>query len=233
MSSPDHAKNLTALLKKLRSRYDVPEAVARPPLEEFVYSFLLWEASHSKADAAIKRITSTVVDFNELRVCRPPELMAFFGKSYPRAEERSLRLRAALQDLYLREYEVSLDAAVAMNKRDARKYIETLNGLPPFVVSRVMLLVFGAHAMPVDDRTMHKLIAAEVVEHGSDLVKAAGILERHVKAEEAVEVHELLQAWSEDSSADPAPKDKGEKAPKTPASKSRGTAKAPARSSKG
>lgn len=233
MSSPDHAKNLNALLKKLRSRYDLPERVTRPPLEEFVYSFLLWESSHAKAEGAIKRITSTVVDFNELRVCRPPELMSYFGKSYPRAEERALRLRASLQDLYLREYEVSLDAAVAMNKRDAKKYIETLNGLPPFVSSRVMLLVFGAHAFPVDDRTLHKLIAAEVVDHGSDLVKAAGIVERHVKAEEAIEVHGLVQAWSEDSSADPTAKDKSDKSAKSPASKSRGTAKAPARSTKG
>lgn len=233
MSSPDHSKHLNSLLKKLRSRYDVPERVTRAPLEEFVYSFLLWESSHAKADSAIKRITSTVVDFNELRVCRPPELMHFFGKSYPRAEERSLRLRAALQDLYLREYEVSLDAAVAMNKRDAKKYIESLNGLPPFVSSRVMLLVFGAHAIPVDDRTLAKLIAAEVADHGSDLVKAAGILERHIKSEEAVEVHELLQAWSEDSSADPTAKDKGDKSSKHATSKPRGSAKSPARSSKG
>jgi hypothetical protein len=225
VSSLDHSKNLSTLLKKLRSRYDVPEVVARPPLEEFVYSFLLWEASHAKAEAALKRITSSVVDFNELRVCRPPELISFFGKSYPRAEERSLRMRAALQDLYLREYEVSLNTAVAMNKRDAKKYIETLNGLPSFVSSRVLLLSFGAHALPVDDRTLHKLIAAEVVEHGSDVMKAAGVLERHVKAEEGAEVHGLLQQWSEDSSADPAPKDKGGKAagskPRAPAKTSR------------
>jgi len=233
VSSPDHSKHLNALLKKLRSRYEVPQRVKRAPLEEFVYSFLLWESSHAKAEAAIKRITATVVDFNELRVCRPPELMGFFGKSYPRAEERSLRLRAALQDLYLREYEVSLNAATSMNKRDAKKYIETLNGLPPFVASRVMLMVFDAHAIPVDDRTLAKLIAAEVADHGSDLAKAAGIIERHVKSEEAVEVHELLQAWSEDSSADPTSKDKGEKSAKQGGSKTRSSAKSPARSSKG
>lgn len=203
MSSVDHGKNLASLMKKLRSRYQAPERVERQPMEEFLYAYLLWESSATKADAAIKRMMHHVVDFNELRVCRPPELVTLLGKTYPRSEERALRLRASLQDLYMREYEVSLSAALAMNKRDAKKYIETLEGIPPFVAARVLLMAFGAHAVPVDDRTLQKLIAAEVTEPGSDVVKAMGILERHIKAEESHEAHALLQAWSEDSTSDP------------------------------
>lgn len=222
MSSPtiDHAKATAALLKKLRSNYTPPETARREPLEEFLFSFLLWEATASKAEAATKRILASIVDFNELRVCRPPELLALLGKNYPRSEERALRLRASLQDMYLREYEVSLAPALAMHKRDARKYIESISGLPQFVAARLLLTAFEAHAIPVDDRTLHKLIAAEVLEPGSDIAKAAGVLERHIKAEDALSAHALLQAWSEDSSADPTARGRADKAPRRAAAKS-------------
>jgi endonuclease III len=223
VSSVDHGKNLASLMKKLRSRYEAPEPVERQPMEHFLYAYLLWEASVSKAEAAIKRVMHHVVDFNELRVCRPPELVSLLGKTYPRAEERALRIRATLQDLYVREYEVSLAAALAMNKRDAKKYIETLEGLPPFVSARVLLTVFGAHAIPVDDRTLQKLIAAEVAEPGSDVTKAMGILERHIKAEEAAEAHALLQAWSEDSASDPTARSSKDRGSKKSAGEPRGT----------
>ncbi len=222
-STIDHAKATASLLKRLRSGYTPTPPVKREPLEEFLFAFLLWESTTSKAEAATKRILASIVDFNELRVCRPPELAALLGKTYPRAEERALRLRASLQDMYLREYEVSLAPALAMHKREARKYIESINGMPQFVGARLLLTVFDAHAVPIDDRTLHKLIAAEVLEPGSDVAKAAGVLERHIKAEDALESHGLLQAWSEDSSADPTAKSRTEKPARRGAATARGS----------
>lgn len=203
MSSTDHAKALNSLLRSIRGKFDPVEPGDRTPLEEFVYGFLLWDATSAKADAAYKRVVNAMVDFNELRVSRPPELVGLMGKGYPRVEERAQRLRAALNELFVREYAVSLDACAAMSKRDARKYLETLDGCPPFVAARVLLLRMDGHAIPVDDKLNARLIEAEVADAESDPGKTAGIVERHVKAEDAPAVHLLLQAWSEDPSSEP------------------------------
>jgi hypothetical protein len=198
MTTHDHAKALNSLLRSLRNKYD-PIAVAdRTPLEEFVYSFLLWEATTAKADAAYKRMVNAMVDFNEMRVSRVPELVALMGKTYPRAEERAQRMRAALNEVYVREFAVTLDPCAGLSKREARKYLESLDGCPSFVAARVLLLRMDGHALPVDDKLNARLIEAEVSEEDADPARTAGVIERHVKAEDALGVHLLLQAWNED-----------------------------------
>ncbi len=193
-----HARNLAGLMKALAATYEPPAPPERGPVDELVFSMLLWEANSIKAEAAFRRFLSSAVDFNELRVCKPLELEALMGKTYPRVEERAIRIKASLTDLYLREHAVSLDAAAAMSKRDSRKYLETLDGVPHFVASRVVLLRMGGHAMPVDSRLLELLKSAEVAEHSDDEEKAAGILERHIKAGEGAAAHLLLQAWTDD-----------------------------------
>lgn len=217
MSTHDHAKALQSLLKSIKSKYQTPEIPERDALDEMIYSFLLWEATSAKADAAFKRILSSVVDHNELRVCKPQEMVAMIGKTYPRAEERAQRLKASLHELFLREFAVSLEKCAALPKRDARRYLDTLEGMLPYVSARVVLVRLGGHAVPVDDKLLSRLIDEEVMESGTDAVKAEGILDRHVKADDALRTHLLLQAWCDDPSSEPKKASKPKKAESKPA----------------
>ena len=230
-ASIDHARALNSLVRAIKGKYapddDLPD---RTPLEELIYSYVLWEAPASKADAAYRRLTHHIVDLNELRVCRPPEIISVLGKSYPLVEERAMRIKASLQEIYLREFAVTLDKCAALNKRDARKYLDTLDGMPPFVAARVVLLRLGGHAIPVDDKLLSRLVARGVVEPDYDCAKAEGVLERHVKADDAILIHRTLQAWSDDPDTEPKkPKPaRRDEAPEPAASKKTSAAK-PAR----
>jgi len=220
VTTHDHAKPLNSLIRKIKSAYELPELPERSPLEELVYSFLLWEATAARADAAYKRLMHHVVDLNELRVCRPAELVTILGKTYPNADERAQRLKASLHEIYLREFAVSLDKCASMNKRDSRKYLETLEGMTPFVAARVVLLRLGGHAIPVDDKLLVRLVDVDVLEPGLDPAKAEGILERHIKSDEALKTHQMLQAWSDDPESEPKKKPKrDEEKPAAPAKK--------------
>lgn len=217
----DHAKALSALMRSLKAKY-APEGELpqRSALEEMIYSFLLWEAPIAKADAAYRRMMNHVVDVNELRVCRPPEIIAVIGKTYPLAEERALRLKASLHEVYLREFAVSLDKCASLSKRDARKYLDTLEGMPPFVAARIVLLRLGGHAIPVDNNLLIRLIAKGVVEPEYDCARAEGVLERHVKADDAINAHLTLLNWADDPATEPKkvkPARKSEEAPEPPA----------------
>jgi len=195
---------INALIERLGKKYSVaPPEETREPLEEFVLSFLMWESSTNRAEYALKRLLDSVVDINELRVTRPADIATLLGKTYPLAEERAERMTRALDDLFRQEHAVSLERIVAMNKRDGRKYLEGLEGMTPYISARAALFALGAHAIPIDDRTLGKLIEAGVIEEDFTPEKASGKLERHIKASDGLQAHLLLQAWSEDGASAP------------------------------
>jgi hypothetical protein len=126
-------KALTSLLKRLGDQVKLPQPPVPDPaliepteplLGEFLRSMLVWEARCADAAAALKRVAASVVDFNELRVCLPDEIVAMLGPAYPRVQERALRLRAALSELYVREHAVTLQPLAGLSKRDAKAYLD-------------------------------------------------------------------------------------------------------------
>jgi len=213
MSSQDPAKLLQALLKKLSNRYGEQQAEpltagvdegVDPMLHLFVYSFLLWDASTGQARAALKRIRETFVDYNELRIAFADEIAAAFGERYPRGYERALRLRSSLHDIFRREHSLSLQSLTELSKREARTYLDSIDGTPAYVSARVLSLGLGGHAIPVDQR-IADLLAAEAVlgDDVTDADSAASWLERQIRAGDATSVALILQAWSDDQGAAP------------------------------
>ncbi len=102
----DAGRNFSALMKKIGK--PAPPPKQEDPIDVLVMSFLMWDSTAAKAKAAYERIQQRIVDFNDLRVSMPQEIAGFIGSRYPRAEERSQRLRAVLRNIYNREHAVSL-----------------------------------------------------------------------------------------------------------------------------
>ncbi len=208
MSGADSSKKLASLLKRLRGRFgqepekEAPAALAwhEALVDELVYTMLLWEATSGQARNAFKRLKESYIDYNELRVSLPGETAAVLGERYPRGEERSGRLRAALFDLYKREFAVTLAPLASGAKRDVRAYLESLDGLPAFAVDRLMLMSFGGHAVPTDERLRDMLADEGVIDEGTPCEEAASWLSRQIKAEDALPTYRLLRAWLDEDS---------------------------------
>ncbi len=207
MTTVYRPKGLAALIKHLRGAYpQVPQAqpepspidAGEPLLGQFVRAFLIWESTCAKATLALKRIEQSVVDFNELRVCMPGELVRVLGERYPRADERARRMRSALNAIYSREHKVTLQRLTDMPKRESRDYLESLDGTPRFVAARVSLLGLAGHMAPVDGRMVRLLAERGILEVDATPEAAAAVLERKVRAPEMPEFYALLQAWSDD-----------------------------------
>lgn len=198
MTASDRADALTALRSALRKKYRPEPVPERSAIEELVHAMLLWESTTPRADRAFKRLLDSFVDLNEMRVSRPDEIAEILGKTYPLADERSRRLLASLEAVYVKEHAVSLESVVAVGKRDARKYLDAIEPLHPFASARVAVLRFDGHAVPLDRPMVEALVAAGVLEEGADVPRAIGQAERMVKAAESLEVTQLLQAWADD-----------------------------------
>ncbi len=189
----DAGRNFSALIKKIGK--PAPPPKQEDPIDVLVMSFLMWDSTAAKAKTAYERIQQRIVDFNDLRVSMPQEIIGFIGSRYPRVEERSERLRAVLRNIYNREHAVSLRRLDSMGKREIKKYLHSLDGVVPFAADRVMLLCFGTHCIPVDDNLHSALLNAGACENTLDLSELSSWLSRQVKASEAAATYFSLQAW--------------------------------------
>lgn len=176
-----------------------PADAAQPGAERgmldtlLVHSFLLFDSTHEEADRTHKKLLASFVDLNEMRVARLDDLVAAIGPRYPKADERAAALKQTLNDLFEREHTVTFDSVAEKNKRDAKQFLSTLAGCPPFVSSRVLLLGFGGHATPLDTMLLERLAEARVFTESVDLDRAISLLERHVKASDALATHYAIE----------------------------------------
>jgi hypothetical protein len=127
----------------------------------------------------------------------PRETIELIGVSYPRADDRSRRLRAILRAIYLREHDVKLSSLFEAGKTEAKEYIQTLEGMSHFVAGRVLSLCFGVSAFPIDDRTFNALMNEGLLHDEADIEEAASWLGRQVKAKDVGKVHGSIHAWVE------------------------------------
>ena len=191
------ARNLTSVLRKLgKPRKPLPLEDG-DPITVLVMSFLMWDSTTARANAAYKRLMDRVVDCNDLRVSMPHELVEWIGPRYPQALDRCQRLRAALRHTYKREHAVNLDRLKDMGRREVKSYLRSLDGIAPYVADRVTLLCFDAHCVPVDARLHRSLVKAGVGDETVEITDMASWLARQIKAADAVVTHRALQTWSD------------------------------------
>ena len=168
-----------------------PEPFVCPIVARLVESFLIWEASVTRARRSLEIIANEIVDLNELRVCLPTEMIGIVGVRYPRSRERCERIRIGLNTIFDRENCLELCNLAELSKRDSRAYFDSLPGMVPYVSARIVLLEFGGHAFPVDSRVQSHLrsIGCESTSEGA----LAGKIERIFRAGELAPLHSALE----------------------------------------
>lgn len=203
-SPSDHSAQ-SDLVQKLRAKFGASAPTPPTPtlsddgvLDEFVRSMLLWESTSALAEGAWQRLVAGVVDANELRVCSPREVVAILGADYPLAFDRAERLHAALADAFKGQHKLTQAGLAEHGKREARAFLEAIDGTPPFVAARVVLLHLSGHAAPVDSRVLRRLIESGTAPRGRSCTEAASHVERHVRAGELMEFYLLVQAWADE-----------------------------------
>lgn len=211
MSSADPIKKLHALVKRLRAKHAEPEFSRTPEWEgveptlcEMVYSILLNDSTVEAATGAFGRVSLEFVDANELRIALPDEIATLLDEPTAAAQERAARLKACLHDIYQREHAMTLAMLVDAGKRECRLYLESLNGVTPFVVSRLKLVSLGGTPIPVDERLLARLHSEGSLEAKATCEDACDWLPKQFEPPQSASIHGLFQAWMEDWTAAPA-----------------------------
>ena len=186
---------LIGALEKAAGEVELMEGME--PLSQLVYSFCRYGVTEPEADAAYDGLLDGMVDLNELRVSDTAEIAAVLGKGYGDASDRAARLKDALNGVYASEHGMTLERLTKIGKREAKAYLEGLDGVLPYVSASVMVLSLGAHAVAVDDRLLGRLIEDGVLDEGTDVPGAQSVLERNIKADDSLRAHTLLTQFAE------------------------------------
>ncbi len=202
ISATEAGKALKRLLGKAKNAEN-PFPGVTDATQVLIQSFLVWEWNGSRASSTWARMVEDVTDLNELRVTVVDDYLEYFGGGCPRAEERADRLRATLRGVFHREHSTDLSGPAGGPKKEFREYLDSLEGMTPFVAARTALIAAGSHTVPVDERTLRLLVKSGVVDADASIDSASQTMSRLVTAAQGLDTHLALQMLSEKERATP------------------------------
>ncbi|MHC4441431.1 MAG: hypothetical protein ACYTF1_06695 [Planctomycetota bacterium] len=192
----EYAKRVRRLYYQLIRKFGRPaEGEPTDPIEQLVLSILSLCTSTSKAKVVYRKLLREMVDLNELRVTPTTELVHIFGSGFPLARQKAQCVIDSLNAIRRRQDALDLSFLKQRGRREARDYLESLEGVDRSVAARVLLYSLGGHAIPVDNLTLYILRKEEIVDTNADAAEVQGFLERHISAKNAKAFTELLDRY--------------------------------------
>lgn len=192
MSTPNRAALIAKLQKVLRKHYKPVEAPAeRPVLEQLIYGCCLENAPFDVAETAVKALSTTFFDWNEVRVSTIKELSEVVSM-LPDPMHAAVRLRGVLQGIFETTYSFDVDSMRKLNLGQALKKIEKLPGMSHFVLAFATQSALGGHSIPIDRGTLDALWIVGVISDAEKAKHIAPGLERAVPKNKGVEFFTLL-----------------------------------------
>lgn len=192
--SREYAQRLQRLYRGLKREHAKIEPVTYDdPVDALIYGVISEKMSASAAEAAMRAIRRTFVNWNDLRVSRPEEIVEMLGHDTPASRDMALLLTAALRAVFDLHHTVSLQALKKLGKRPARQAIERLGDLSRFSVNYCMLTSLQAHAVPLTEPMLGYLRQHKIVDAQADEEDIEGFLTRQVSAKNAYEFYALLR----------------------------------------
>ncbi len=188
-------KKLFSILKKGDEKPKKP--VYHDAVEAIVFAVLCEKSTESCAKAALKRIQSHFVDFNDLRVARAEEIAEVIGQDIEEGEKCAVRLTTLLNAIFQKYDCLSPEDLAGTGKRGTKEILEKLNGMTNFINSYFMLIVFNAHAIPLTEKMIQYLKAYNVVDPQFENEQIAAFVERQISAANTYTFYTLVRRDSE------------------------------------
>ncbi len=193
------AQRLGKVLRSLRSkagRVAVPPT--GDPIRQLILGIFSRDVPEVRAKEALNRLLEVVVDYNDLRVMAPAEMAEVVSK-LPDARRKCEDLSRALNWIFLREHDVTLDHLLEASKKDVLAYLDQVEGLDAYTKARIRLLGLGRHAFPLDSAMWEYACQTGIVAPQAPHEEAQAFLERQIPEKDALSVFAMMRkvAWAE------------------------------------
>jgi endonuclease III len=167
--SREYAQRLQRLYRGLKREHAKIESVIHDdPVDALIYGVISERMRASAAEAAMRAMHRTFINWNDLRVSRPEEIVEVLGNDTAVGRDTASVLTAALRAVFDAHHTVSLQALKKLGKRPARQAIERL-GISRFTANYCMLTSLQAHAVPLTEPMLGYLKQHKLVDSQADV----------------------------------------------------------------
>ncbi len=202
-----YAKRVNKLFTRLKSLHGAPEVPElTPPIDQLILSLLSTAASRSKARHAAQALQESMVDINDLRVSTAAEVANIISPFIPNCTETADAIHRALNVIFRKQNAVTLDHLPQMGRREAKHYLEQVDGISPFAAASVILWSLGGHAIPVDRRLYDALRKEDLIDPSATIEEVQAFLERNISAADAQAFCLLMPRFIADKSSGASPR---------------------------
>lgn len=169
-------------------------------LESVVYGALLEHLSESEVASAMRKFDNHFVDFNDLRVSRPEEIIEMIGKDTDQSRKAASALIQVLRSIFRRYNSLDLAFLKKAGKRQARVNLEKIEPMTAFCVDYCMLTALSGHSIPLTEKMIKYLRENKLVYKTADYADIEGFLTRQIPAAKGYDFYALLRKDSERAS---------------------------------
>jgi endonuclease III len=196
--SKTYSKKVQQLHRSLKRKYPKAQSpVYDEPVRALVNGIVNENMSERAAQSALKRFDDYFVDLNDLRVSRIEEIVELLGEDTAATRGIAVRLTETLRAVFDKYNVVSLASLRKMGKRPAKRALEKMAGMTPFVVHYCMLTSLQGHAIPLTAKMVEYLRGNEFVHPEADEQEIEGFLARQISSSNGYEFYALLRLESE------------------------------------
>jgi endonuclease III len=199
-NSQEYARKVRKLHRSLKRKYPKVQAVSYDePVDAVVYAVISESMSETATRSAMKKFADYFIDWNDLRVARPEEILEVLGEDTDVTRDTASTLYRILMAVFNEYNAVSLAALKKLGKRPAKQMLEKLEGMSHFALNYCMLTSLHGHAIPLTQRMIEYLRRNELVGPEADEQQIEGFLTRQIPAKNGYEFYALLRRESESS----------------------------------
>lgn len=181
---------LADLSRRLAKRYGSPNRCAHEedPVRNLILTILSQNTTDTNRDRAFASLTGRFPDLALLAAAKPAEVeKAIRVGGLAKAKAKAILEALARLKRECGEYSLAFLRDVPLP--EARAYLTSLPGVGVKTANVLLLFSFGRMAFPVDTHILRVAKRLELVPDGSDLSRAALLLEPHVPEGEHVPLH--------------------------------------------
>lgn len=201
--APGASRKLKGLLDKLEKQYDTLKMLPDvPALEQAIYLILREKNDYRKAARALKILTEEYVEWNELRVATPKEIVAVLAEcGLADLDDKISRILALLSRLFYDFHKKDLQFVRIFEAPQRQKIMLSLDPLPAHI-TYVLLQHFedtslepgGLVVSPTALNTVTKL---GLVRKTNSMNVAKKLLERLVGEDDVYRFHYLIHRYQD------------------------------------
>ena len=193
---------IKSLLSALRKQF---KAAAPPqgmePLDVLTLAILRRNCTLGEATEGLRRLHEEFVDFNEMRVAPPKDIVDLLQRNMADVRMKAEQLTQTLNRVYDHGNELDLKHLAEMGKRELKEHLRGSLLLDEFGEAYLMSHLFDAPVVPMDDRLAGKLKEEGYFAPDASATRMREVLEEAIPGRSRPEAFELLSQYAAEPAA--------------------------------